>query len=254
MPTSLNFISAALLLAGAAHADPISLRHHQGEVHAFLAIRSEGGKLLGTADEVNVPVGKVWRSRLTLHFFDGSIDDDTATYTQGKDLRLLTDHHVQKGPSFPQPSDVLIDMQKGNVTYLEVKDGKGTMQIEHMDLPTDLGNGVMPLVLQNYPSGTDEFKMSYLVNTPKPRVIKFAIHPDGASGFRLGGVRHAAEKYRLHVEIGGFTGVVAPLIGKEPPDMNAWVSSGEAPTFLKLYGFLYVGGPMVRLELASPQW
>lgn len=254
MPTLASLISAGLLLAGAAHADPILLRHHQGEVHAFLAVRSEGGKLLGTADEVNVPVGKAWRSRLTLHFLDGSIDDDTTTYTQGKELRMLTDHHVQKGPSFPKPSDVLIDMQKGDVTYLETKDGKSTQQTEHMDLPADLGNGIMPLVLQNHPRGSEEYKMSYLVNTPKPRLIKFAIHADGTTRFRVGGISRSAAKYRLHVEIGGLAGIIAPIVGKEPPDMTAWVSAGEAPTFLKLYGFLYVGGPMLRMELASPEW
>lgn len=249
-----KLLGAGLLLTLAAHADPIAVRHPQGEVHAFLVIRSEGGKLLGTADEVNVHVGKVWRSRLTLHFFDGSVDDDTATYTQGKVLRLLTDHHVQKGPSFPRPSDVTIDMQKGDVTYLDAKDDKGTLQTEHMDLPADLGNGIMPLVLQNYPHGTDEWKMGYLVNTPRPRLIRFAVHADGSTKFRIGGTSHVAEKYRLHVEIGGLSGIIAPLIGKEPPDMDAWVSSGEAPTFLKLYGFLYVGGPMLRVELSSPQW
>ena len=58
----------------------------------------------------------------------------------------------------------------------------------------------------------------------------------------------------MHVEIGGLAGVIAPMIGKEPPDLSGWVSSGAAPTFLKLHGFLYLGGPQWTLQLISPEW
>ena len=36
--------------------------------------------------------------------------------------------------------------------------------------------------------------------------------------------------------------------------MDAWISAGEAPSFLKLRAFLFVGGPMWTLQLVSPQW
>ncbi|MGI4758646.1 MAG: hypothetical protein ACRYGF_17570 [Janthinobacterium lividum] len=243
-----------LLVTGAAAAEPLEVKHHQGEVHAFLAIRSDEGKLLGMADVVNVSTGKTWQSRLTIHFRDGSVDDDTTVYTQTSVFRLLSDHHVQKGPTFPTPSDVTIDVAKGDVTYCECKDGKDELKTEHMDLPADLGNGMMPMLLQNMPKGSEEIKVGYLVTNPKPRLVKLAIHPEGSDTYHVGGVARSAAKYRLHIDIGGIAGVVAPIIGKEPPDLTAWITSGAAPTFLKINSFLYLGGPMLQMELASPSW
>lgn len=230
------------------------MKHRQGEVHAFLAVRSDDGKLLGVADVFNVAVGKTWRSRLTVRFRDGSTDDDTTVYTQTSDIRLISDHHVQRGPSFPKASDVTIDMASGDITYHDFSGGKDEAKTEHMDLPADLANGMMPMLLQNMPKGLDELKVGYLVTTPKPRLVKLAIHPEGPATYHVGGLARSATKYRLHIDIGGITGLIAPIIGKEPPDLTAWVSSGAAPTFLKLYGFLYMGGPMWRLELATPEW
>lgn len=246
--------SLSLLVATSMAAAPVRTRHLQGEVHAFLAIRSDEGKVLGLADVVNVAVGNTWRSRLTMHFRDGSLDDDTTVYTQTPVLRLLSDHHVQKGPSFPKPSDVTIDVAKGDVTFRDPSSGKEEATTEHMDLPADLANGMMPMLLQNMPHGTDEVKVSFLVATPKPRLVTLAIQPAGTDTYHVLGMTRPATKYRLHIQLGGLVGVIAPLIGKEPPDLTAWVTSSAAPTFLKLYGFLYLGGPMLTLELASPQW
>ncbi len=48
------------------------------------------------------------------------------------------------------------------------------------------------------------------------------------------------------------TGLVAPLIGKQPPDTQVWILGGEAPAFVKMEGPLYSGGPIWRIELVSP--
>ena len=252
MYKTLLYAGLFLLLALATAAEPVRARHLQGELHAFLTIHDERGKLLGTADAVNAAVGRAWRSRLTIHFLDGSVDDDTATYTQAPVLQLLTDHHVQKGPSFPRPSDVLIDRASGTVILRDLSGG--SPNDEHMDLPAALSNGIMPMVLQNMPRGTAGVKVHYLVTTPKPRLVQLAVQPAGTAVYRVGGAGRQAVQYRLHVEIGGLEGLVAPLVGKQPPDMTAWVTAGGSPTFLRLHGFLYLGGPMWMLQLASPQW
>lgn len=242
-----------LCAATAAGADPISVKHKQGEVHAFLSIRSDDGKLIGYADEVNVPAGRAWRSRLTMRFLDGSLSDETTLYTQGPTLHMLTDHLVQKGPSFPKPTDMTIDTAKGQVTYHEEKDGKDELKTDAMEMPSDLANGMVPMVLQNFPRGTEELKVGYVVTAPKPRLVKLAIHRDGQGTYKVGTARPATQ-FRIHIEIGGLEGMVAPVIGKEPPDMRAWVSSGEAPTFLKMHGIVFIGGPEWTLQLISPQW
>jgi hypothetical protein len=35
---------------------------------------------------------------------------------------------------------------------------------------------------------------------------------------------------------------------------HVWILGGEAPAFVKLEGPLYFGGPIWRIELASPVW
>ncbi len=254
MYKTLRYAGLFLLLALATAAEPVRVHHPQGELHAFLLVHDDTGKLLGTADEVNVGVGRVWRSRLTIRFLDGSVDDETATYTQAPTLRLLTDRHVQRGPYFPNPNDVSLDIASGTVIYRDLSHGTPDVSTEHMDLPADLGNGIMPMVLQNLPRGADELKVHYLVNAPKPRLVAIAIQPDGAADYHVGGTARQAAQLRLHVDIGGVEGMLAPLVGKQPPDMTAWLSAGDAPTLLRLRIFLYLGGPLLRMELASPQW
>ncbi len=146
-----------------------------------------------------------------------------------------------------------IDTANGQVTYHEEKEGRDELKTEAMDLPADLSNGMVPMVLQNFPRGTEEIKVGYIVTAPKPRLVKFAIHRDGQGTYKAGTTRTATQ-YRIHIEIGGIAGAVAPVIGKEPPDLNAWVTSGEAPTFLKMRGILFLGGPEWTLQLMSPQW
>ena len=64
----------------------------------------------------------------------------------------------------------------------------------------------------------------------------------------IGGTERKAVDFVLHVELGGLTGVVAPLIGKQPPDYHIWILPGTSPAFIREEGPLYEGGPMTRLE------
>ena len=258
MPISVRYATQRLLLAlmivPAMGAETLSTHNPQGATHAYLLVKTEEGKVIGVGDSVNQQVGRAWRSRLTLRFRDGSVDDDTTVYTQGRSLHVISDHHVQKGPTFPKPIDTTVNAASKTVTWHEVHDGKDEVKTETMDLPDDLANGMLPWVLQNLPRGAAEVKMSYVVSTPKPRVVKLAIHIDRTSGIRVGYAGRSAKVYRIHVELGGITGVVAPVIGKEPPDMHAWVVADDVPTFLKLNSYLYQGGPMLNIELSSPMW
>jgi len=80
--------------------------------------------------------------RLTYHFVDGSIDDEETTYTQQGTLRLVRDHHIQKGPFFAKPIDFTVEAATGMVTSRTIdKNGKIHVETKHMDLPDDLANG-----------------------------------------------------------------------------------------------------------------
>jgi hypothetical protein len=70
----------------------------------------------------------------------------------------------------------------------------------------------------------------------------------------VAGSGRKAMRFTLKVELGGITGAVASLLGKQPANTNVWVVGGEAPTFVKLEGPLYLGGPIWSIELTSPVW
>jgi hypothetical protein len=247
-------VSAALLQPGAALAEVIPVRYIEGSVHGFLALRSKDGKTLAAGDLTQVVQGDRIVARLTFRFKDGSIDDESTIFNQRGNFKLLSDHHVQKGPSFPQPLDALINASNGEVTVRYNDGGKEKVQTERLDLPPDLANGLLLTLAKNLRTDAAETKVSYVATTPKPRVVQLVIRPQGEERFFTAGAPHKAMHYDVKVEIGGVAGVVAPIVGKKPEDIHAWILRGQAPAFVKMEGQLYVGGPIWTIEPASPVW
>ena len=153
----LRICSLILLLVWAplqptAKADPVPVRAVAGTIHGFLELRSEDGQVVASGDSFQIVRGNRVTSRTLFHFKDGSIDDETTVFSQRHTFQLISDHRIQKGPSFPHPMDVLIDVQTGQVTVHSTgKDGKEEVKTDHLDLPPDLANGLVPVVLQNLP-------------------------------------------------------------------------------------------------------
>ena len=247
-------VSAALLQSGTLLAEPVAVRHMEGTVRGFLVLRTREGKTLAAGDLIQIVQGNRLVSSLIFHFKDGSLDDETTIFSQRGSFRLLSYHHVQKGPSFPHPMDVSIDASKGEVTVRSTDGGKDKVETDHLDLPADLANGLLLNILKNLPTDAAETKVSYVAATPKPRLVKLAITPQGEETFWAAGARHRATHYGLKVELGGLTGVVAPFIGKQPADIHVWILSGKAPAFVQMEGQLYQGGPVWTIELTSPVW
>ena len=135
----LRILSLNLLLVWAlqstAQADPVVVRSVQGTIHGFLELRTADGQVVASGDNFQVVRGTRVTSRTVFHFKDGSIDDETTVYLQRHTFELVSDHHIQKGPSFPHPMDVLIDVQTGQVTVHSIgKDGKEEVKTDHLDL------------------------------------------------------------------------------------------------------------------------
>jgi hypothetical protein len=233
----------------------VPVHHIEGLVHGFLVLRTLEGETLAHGDLIQVAHADRVTAHLIFHFKDGSLHDETAVYSQLRSFRLLRYHLVQKGPSFPSPKDVSIDVLSGQVTVRYTgDDGKEQVETEHMKLSPDLANGMIFTLLKNMPSGNGEMKASMVVTTPKPRVVRLAISAQGEDTFILGGDKREATHYIVKIELGGVTGVVAPLLGKQPPDIHVWILRGEAPAFLRSRGPLYSGGPTWQIELESPAW
>lgn len=238
-----------------APAEPITVRHVEGTLHGFLALRSTDGRVLAVGELFQAAHGDRVTSRLLFRFKDGSVDEDTAIFSQRGSFRLITDHHIQKGPSYPHPLDLSIDVRSGQVTSRSKgKDGKEEVETEHFDLPPDLINGMVIVATKNILPEAPETKVSMIVAAPKPRLMKVAISPQGKEPFSIAGSRREAMRFQLKFELGGVAGVVAPLIGKAPPMIQIWIMGGEAPAFVKEEGPLYEGGPVWTIQLTSPVW
>ncbi len=221
----------------------------------FLSLRASDGKLLASGDLTQIAHGNRVVFHVVFRFKDGSLDDETAIFCQQGAFQLLTDRHIQKGPAFPKPSDIFVNVSTGNVTIRSKDKGRRKVDTTHIDLPSDLANGVILDILKNIPATTTkETKLSYLAATPKPRLVKLTITPQPEETFSVAGARHQATRFEIKIDLGGIAGIIAPLIGKQPADISVWIAGGEVPAFVKSVGPLYVGGPIWTIQMTSPVW
>jgi hypothetical protein len=229
--------------------EPVLVRYPQGSAHGFLEIRTLAGTRIAIGDVIQKVQGDRVAARVTFHFSDGSLDDDTTVFSQRRVFRLISDHHIQRGPSFPKPIDVFIDAVTGRITS-QSEDGR--TREDHLDLPPDVSNGLPPNLLLNFAPSTPRTTLSFVAPTARPRLVSVSIKPAGEVPFSIGRTSRKAVDYVLHVELGGLAGVIAPIIGKQPADYHIWILQGTAPAFIREEGQLYEGGPIWRIEQISP--
>jgi hypothetical protein len=235
--------------------EPVRVRHPEGTLHGFLSLTTDQGQVLADGDLIEVVRGDRVTSRLTFHFKDGSVDDETAVFTQKGVFRLISDHHIQRGPYFPTQLDLSIDVPKGTVvTKWKEKDGKEQESKEQMKLPPDLYNGLVTPVVKNLSPDAAETKVSMVVSTPKPRVATLVMRPLGPAPFSLAGFERKGLQYEIKIELGGIVGLIAPVVGKAPPNIYMWVEGGEVPIFLRETGPLFEGGAILSINLIGPSW
>jgi hypothetical protein len=239
----------------AAQADSVPVRYTQGAIHGFLELRDPDGHVVAVGDATCVARGGRVTTETLFRFKDGSVDDETAVFTQQRTFQLVSDRHIQKGPSFPHPMDMLIDVRSGTVTVRSPgKDGKEQVQTDHLKLPPDLANGIVPQMIESLRPGAPVTTISMVVMAPKPRVVKLVVSKVGEDNCSVVGAPRKATHYQIKIDLGGLVGIVAPLIGKAPPNIEMWIIGGNAPTFAREIGPLYGDGPMMTIQLASPVW
>ena len=247
-----------LLLAAASltlHADPIPVRNPQGTASAFLLLRSSEGKILANGNLIQTLHNGVVTLRVTFHFRDGSLDDETAVFSQATNFKLISDHHIQKGPSFHDPLDLTVEAATGQVTSRTTdKDGKEKVAQDHLDLAPDITSNALLLVqLMNLPAGAPATTLPLVAPAAKPRLIKATITSAGETSVTTGTLRRKATNYVVKIDIGGVGKVVAPIIGKAPADMHIWIIPGEAPAFVRQQGQFFAGGPIWTVEQTAPK-
>ena len=257
LPRSVGGLLVALIgfISAAFCADSLPVRYKEGLTHGFLVLSTLGGNVIAEGDSTEIAHGNQITSHLVYHFKDGSLQDETTIFSQRRYFALVSYHLIQKGPVFPHPTELSVEVASGqvNVRYTNDK-GEEKTESEHMKLPPNLANGMVLTLLKNFRPGEALPQLAMVVATPKPRIVKLSLSLQGKEPFSIVGSHRESLHYVIKVEIGGLAGVIAPLLGKQPPDSHVWIIGGDAPTFVKSETLSYMEGPMWRTELVSPVW
>jgi hypothetical protein len=228
---------------------PVKVRFAES-THGFLVLRNERGDVLAHGELVQAPQGPRVENRMTFRFKDGSFWEETLSFTQSKVFRLMAYHLVQRGPAFPEATDVSFDRDTGRY---RAKIGDDDATDGDVELPDDLFNGMASTLMKNLPAGTMATGHN-IVFTPKPQILDTELRPEGEDRYFVGDAERTATRYLLKMEPRGVAKVVAPIIGKEPPEVRFWISNGTAPTFVKSEGPVFLKGPSWLVELGTPRW
>jgi len=246
------FTIAFALHFGLAQAEPVAVQQRVGLLHGFLLLRTLDDNTIAVGEMTQTSSGDRVTTRVIFRFTDGSVHDETTIFSQRGHFKLLKYQLEQRGPIFEQPLETMIDTATGLVTVKYVNsDGEKKTDSEQFDLPADLANGLITTLLGSIQPNSPTSTVSFLATTPKPRLVKLTIAAQPAEDFSISNYQGQAQRYAIKVNIGGIAGVLAPLVGLQPPDTNVWMLKGEAPGFVKSEGPLFAGGPVWRIELAD---
>jgi hypothetical protein len=233
-------------------AAPTAVRFAETATHAFLTLKNDHGEVLAYGELVQAPRQNTVESRMIFRFKDGSLYDEIVTFSQRNVFRLISYRLVQHGKSFPAPSETFFDRYTGRYQArsgtANEKSTEGTL-----DLPEDVHNGITGILLKNLPSGAHATG-HLLAFTPKPRVLKSELRAEGGDKYFVGDMAYTATRYLIKLEIGGLAGMVAGWLGKVPPEVRYWITTGPAPAFVKFEGAMFLNGPRWRIELSVPRW
>ena len=247
----------ALLIATPVAAAPVSVRFSEGVTHGFLLVRSLAGDVVGHGEITQrVVEGDLLESQLVFRFKDGSLHDEKVAFSQQRVFTLIRYHLVQRGPSFPEQLDVSID--RGSAQYA-VRSRRGMQEKEEVqngqfDLPKDVYNGMLIMVLQNLPKGADE-TVSVLAFTPAPQIVPVQLHAIEEHSIQIGDRSRKATQYVFTPQLGVIHEWLGKVTGKLPAEFHydCWIMVDGIPSFVRYEGPLQLLGPILRIELVSPR-
>jgi hypothetical protein len=243
-------VGLSLASATFATAEPVAVRFPEAPAKLALVLRSVDGKILAQGGVTITLRDGLVTSQVAFQFTDGSVHDETTVFSQNDVFRLSSYRLVQKGPAFDRTLLMTLDTQTGRAVVRH-SEGSGAeeMEEETLTLSPDVANGMMVSALRNLDPGAVSAAASWVAATPKPRQVKLAISNAGTEPYPSAGANRRAIHYVVKAEIGGLSGLLAPLVGKQPPDTHVWILEDATPAFVKSEGPLYVGGPIWRIEV-----
>jgi hypothetical protein len=121
----------------------MEVRYPEGLSQGFVTLSSLDGKTLGEGELSQLTTGLVRvESRLAIALKDGSLHEETVSFSQKQRFRLLSYRLLQRGPSFPHHLEVSLDMETGTYTMHRAESTEEpVVSTGHLDLPIDTYNG-----------------------------------------------------------------------------------------------------------------
>jgi hypothetical protein len=249
-------ITAAFAGAAPAPDSPLPVRYLEGVTHGFLALATPDSTLLSYGDQLQVMKGlDTVEARMLFKFKDGSLLDETVTYSERRVFTMLTYRLTQQGPAFKQDLDVRMDRSTGTyrVATKDHKDGKEKVREGTLDLPPDVYNGMVMLVAKNLEKGASA-TIHFVAFTPEPRIIQLEYTPIGSAKVAPPELPGTMIKYRVKPILGVLLKVMSAVLGRTPPDNYAWIIHETVPAFVRFEGPLSMDGPVWRIETTAPRW
>jgi hypothetical protein len=233
----------------------VPVRFAEGSLHGFLVLSTPEGVLIASGDLLQVARDGGVKSRLVFHFKDGSVFDETVVFTQRNVFTMQSYHLVQRGPVFPEDTEITLERASGkyHAKTRARKDGREKVKDGKLVLPLDVSNGMVLTLVKNLSAGAGE-TVHMVAFTPTPKLIKLELAPSGEQKILVGGTEKSATHYVLKPILGIWLKLFASLLGRTPPDNHAWIVTADVPAFVKFEGPLYMNGPVWRIELTTPRW
>jgi len=249
-------LAALLSWAHPAAAAPVPVRFAEGVTHGFLTLRSAPeNALIASGELLQVARDGQVECRMVFRFPDGSLWDEKVVFTQERVFIMQTYNLMQTGPTFAEDTEISLERasRKYRVKSTARKDGREEVLEGTLELPPDTYNGIVLTVAKNFLKGEGE-TIHVVAFTPMPRLIQLELVPDGEHKVLVGEHSKAAVHYVLKPRLGPWLKVFATLLGRNPPDLHAWIAYDQVPTFVRFEGPLYTAGPVWRIEMISPRW
>jgi len=240
---------------GTLTAAEVPVRFVEGALHGFLVLRTVDGVQLAQGDLVQITRGAEVKSHMAFLFNDGSIFEETVVFTQRRVFTMQSYLLVQRGSMFPGDTEISLERatRKYRVKNRDHKDGRESVLEGTLDLPADVYNGMIPIVVKNLGKGVTE-TVHLVALTPQPRIIQLEMTPANTQKVLVGNLEKTAVHYVLKPRLGTLLKLFATVLGRVPPDEHAWILIDEVPAFVRLEGPLYLKGPVWRIDLTSPRW
>jgi hypothetical protein len=126
-----NLIAVTSVLTSALLGAPnVPVRYKEGLTHGFVVLSTAEGNPTAVGDVTEVTQGNRVTIHVVFHFKDGSVQDETTVFSQRQKFSLISYRLMQKGPTFPHPTEISVVTASGQVR-VQYTDDKGNEKTEN---------------------------------------------------------------------------------------------------------------------------